>query len=396
MTAKLIASMKDAPAAARVDTLSLLARRGDPSALKTALDAMKDEDVSVRKAAIKAAAAVGKEEAIPALLAALNSKDRGEVETARSALTLIPGEKATAAMVAALETTPPQVRRELLGILAGRGARAHIAALFARTKDEDESVRVAAIGAIGVLGQDPAMAQLLELLVGAKSGGERNAAERAADAICRRSHRDRCAAALLDALPKAELDARCAILRVLGGCGSTKGLAPIRAGIKDADPKVQEAALRGLTRWPDASVAEELLGIAKSAKEQTRRVLALQGYIRLVKLPSKRSNRETIDMYSAAMAAAERPQEKKSILGAVAEIAHMGGLKMALDQLADKEVRAEAEVAIIRLSERLHRIKDPEARKTIAGALMKVIMESDDKRRQKDARRFHDRWYKKK
>jgi len=399
ITRRLVDSMKGAPPAARVDILAQLARRADRVALPAALGAMKDPEKSVRKAAIKAVAAIGKEEVIPTLIAALKTTEPDEQQVASNCLILIPGgEKSTQTIVAALRTAPKEARRALLGVLAARRATAHLAAIFACTKDEDESVRAAALDAVGGLGDAASLPQLLDLLIKAKGGRERDSARNAADAICRRTrNKNRCAEALLAALPKADVPARRALLSVLGGLGSEKGLPPLRAALKDADPGVQDAALRALAeKWPNTRVADDLLGIARSGKKPNQRVIALRGYIRVVGLRSSRPADSTVKMYEQAMSVAEQPAEKKQILSAVAQVQHFDAFKLVVPYLEDEALRAESEAAAIRLSERLRGLRDEKPREQIRQALLKITQTSKEKRRRRDAKRNMDRWYKKK
>ena len=394
MTKSLVASLKDAAPAAKVEALAILARRADKAALPAALEALKDADKAVRKAAIKAVAAIARDEAIPTLIGLLAGPERDERQTAADALVLLPGDKATDTLAAALKTAAVEARRELLGVLAARGAKAKLDAIFACTSDENEGVRSAALDAIGVLGDEKALPRVVGLLVAAK-GGERGAAERAADAICRRSKaRDACADALLAVLPKADVQARCALLRVLGGVGSPKGLDALRSALKDESAEVQEAGVRALARWPSIEVADQLLSLAQTAKDPKHRVLALQGYIRVVGLPSPRSADETLKMYQAALAAAARPEEKKEILGAASELKTPGVLKLVLPCLDDKAIKPEAEAAIVKLSDRLRDLKDAAYRADMRAALAAIAQASESDARRKDAARNMDRWYK--
>ena len=384
---RLIESLQGATPAARADTLGLLARRGDKAALPVALEAAKDADKAVRKAAIKAVAAIGKDEMIPNLIEFLSSKDGDDRRAAADSLILLPGDKATATLVDALKTSTVEARRELLGILAARGAKAHLAAIFACAKDENEGVRVAALDATGALGDDKALPAVLELLLTPK-GGDRAAAERAADSIGRRAtDKDKCADALIPVLLKGDVQAKCGLLRVLGGLGSNRGLDVLRAAIKDENAEIQEAGFRALARWPTVAVADELLSLAQNAKDPKHRVLALQGYIRVVALPNKRTPDETLKMYQAALAAATRPEEKKAILGPVSEIREVGAFRLVAPCLEDRAVRPEAEAAVSRIADRLRDTKDEPARKEIREALMNIVQNSQDDGRRKEATR---------
>lgn len=394
MTDKLLESLKGASPESKAHTIGQLARRGDPSALPAVLEATADPDQGVRKAAIAAAAAVGGLKALPRLVELLGSRDRDAREAAFRAMVTMKAEGLDARLVETMKKAPAPVKAQLLGALAARGARDRLEAVVACASDADEGVRRAALDAIGALDDGKSLPRVVERLMGTDSGGERSAAEKAADAICKRGNRDRCADTLVAALPKAKTEARCALLRCLGTTGSAMALDTLRGALADQDTRVCEAAITALARWPNAAVADQLLALAREGKEAKLRVLALQGYIRLVGLPSRRPVGETLRMYAAAQEVAERPEEKKAILSAVSDSEDPAALKLILPSLRDQAAAREAEAAVVRLADKLHRIKDKAARMQVADALMQVIHGSKDARRRKDARRVLDRWFK--
>jgi len=395
MTRRLLESLKGAEPEARVAILRQLARRRDPVALPAVIEATSDPDKQVRSAAIAAAAAIGRTKALPRLVQLLGSDDRDTREAAARALVTMKAKGLDGRLVEAAKQSPPPIRARVLSVLAARGARDCLPAIVACLADPDTAVRCAALDATGVLDNGKCLPQVVERLVVTDSGTERSAAEKAAEAICKRGDRDRCAETLLAALPKARGEARCAILRCLGAAGSARGLDALKSALAAEDRAVREAAVRALARWPNVAVADQLLALAKEAQEPKLRVIALQGYIRLVGLPTKRPRGETIRMYAAGLQAAERPEEKRAILSALGDSEEPAALKLILPLLRDKAVGAEAGAAIIRLADELRRTKDKAERMRLADALMQVSRDCPDERRRKDARRLLDRYYKK-
>ncbi|MHC4250065.1 MAG: HEAT repeat domain-containing protein, partial [Planctomycetota bacterium] len=96
--------------AEKVDTLKILARRGDAAALGAVLDALKDPDESVQVAAMDAVARLGGAEAVKPLVASLASESRGEREAAQKALTRLRGPGATRAVAGALGEVSGKVK----------------------------------------------------------------------------------------------------------------------------------------------------------------------------------------------------------------------------------------------------------------------------------------------
>jgi len=383
MTRKLLESLKGAEPEARVGILRQLARRRDPVALPAVIEATSDPDKQVRTAAIAAAAAIGATKALPRLVELLGSDDRETREAASRAVVTMKAEGLDRRLVEAAKQSPPPIRARVLSVLAARGARDCLPAIVACLADPDTAVRCAALDATGVLDNGKCLPQVVERLVATASGAERSAAEKAAEAICKRGDRDRCAQTLLAALPKARGEAR------------ARGLDALKSALAAEDRAVREAAVRALARWPNVAVADQLLALAREAQEPKLRVIALQGYIRLVGLPSKRPRGETIRMYAAGLQVAERPEEKRAILSALGDSEEPAALKRILPLLRDKAVGAEAGAAIVRLADELRRTKDKATRMRLADALAQVSRGCPDERRRKDARRLLDRYYKK-
>ena len=382
-TQRWVEEMKKAEPDLRANILSILARRGDALALPAALAALKDKNEIVRRAAISAAVALGQAQGVAPVAALLASASGREREAARQALERIPGEAAVAAMAKLVPSAPAQERCALLDILGKRRAKRHLGVVFAAAGDKDESVRVAAFGALGALEDETALPRLLDLLVKDDTAKVKRAAEKAAASVCARAaDKDKAAEQVLARLKTSDVPSRCALLRVVARTGAGKALEAVRAARKDKNPTVQDAALRAMADWPNVAAAPDLLQIAKGKPKAIQGILALRGYVRLAGL--QRKPKDALRMYEQAMRVAVRPEEKKKVLGGLSNVGQPEALAMALSYLGDAQLKAEAAAATVKLAKALQDKRRSEAR----AALRKVIAEVPKAPAIKEARKI--------
>lgn len=387
ITANWVRRMEGLPPAGRADILAILARRGGPAAEGAVLAAIKDADENVRLAATAAAASFKGDRLVPALLACLASEKGKWRDAARRSLERLGGDEASAAIAAAMPAAAKDVRRDLLAILAARGARGQAAAVLAATKDEDGGVRQAALGALEVLADERQAPDLVALVVKARDDGERSAAEKALGGLCGRMvKKETCVEQILPALAGADPPAKAALIRVLAKAAGPKALDAVRAALKDADATIQEAGVRALSDWPDPAVAPDLLEIAMTAAKQTSQVLALRGYVRLANVPPDRPAAEKLKMYEQAMAAAKRPDEKRLVLGALGEMRLLDALKMAAPLMGDETVKEEAAATVVRIARNLgDDVRKDDAKAEVKAAVTKALQIARNENVRKDA-----------
>ena len=97
------------------------------------------------------------------------------------------GPTVNAAIVAELKQRPkPQIRVELLGVLAARRAVDAVPGILAAAEDADAEVRMAAMAALGQLAGPEHVADMLKGVLKAEPGPEREAAEKAVMFVCNR------------------------------------------------------------------------------------------------------------------------------------------------------------------------------------------------------------------
>ncbi len=355
VTPTLVEAFRSASPAARVLLLGTFAARGDMAAHPTVVGAVASRDERVRVAALEALRHLG--DSSTALLlaqAAAVGNDR-ERQAARRSLDLLRGGDVDPAILAGIEEhADAAVRCELIRSTAARWYRPAIPTLFTAARDPAEPVRVAAFNALGDLVLENHLPELVQRLVDVAGHEARQAAENAvAEAALRVDGVEQRAMPVLAVLESTSGAPKASLIRVLGRIGGGRALGAIRTVRGSVEDEVVDAAVRALANWPDPEVMDDLLDIAQSSPSQTHAVLAVRGYVRLVRLPGEREPLETFRLLEKAMPLAQRPEEKRLVLGALAEVRHVGALRMAESLLDDETLRDEAGVSTLAIARAL-------------------------------------------
>ena len=369
-TAMLAAKLSSVSPSAQVLMLGALADRDDSGSEPAVIAMLKSDDQDVRIAALQALGHVGRRESALPLAQAAAAATGAEQDAARKSLARLRGEGIDEEILATLEGSSPSLRVNLIRALAARQYRVAIPVLLGEARHEDESVRAAAFEALGALASESDAAALVALLVNAEPEAVRDAAIDATVAVCRR---------IEDAVQRAELvlaawdeagpTTRASLVQVLGRVGGPMALDTIRNAVRSADGEVVDAAVHALAKWPSAEVLNDLLDIVQHSENKTHRVLALQGYVRLLGQPSDREPGATVEMYKTAMSRAERTEEQKLVLGGLGQVRHLDALRLTEQYVADESLRAEAEAAVIASARLVAPLHGEEARAAIDNVL---------------------------
>lgn len=143
------------------------------------------------------------------------------------------------------------------------------------------------------------------------------------------------------------------------------------AALADGNAEVRDAAVRSLSEWPDAALAGELLELAHSSADRTHKVLALRDYVRMAG-----TSQNPAAMYAHAMELAERPEDKKLVLGGLGNADSAQALALVEQYLTDEQFQAEAALAAVQIASRLRQNDAATAK----AALKNVIGTAKDQR----------------
>jgi hypothetical protein len=93
---------------------------------------------------------------------------------------------------------------------------------------------------------------------------------------------------------------RASLLQVMGQAGTKEVMPVVLAALGDSNPELVRAAILALTEWPDEQPLRELLAFAGKTATPAHQVLSLRGALKLMELPTNRSNAESVTLLSAA------------------------------------------------------------------------------------------------
>jgi HEAT repeat protein len=366
------------PSDEQVLLIGALADRGDPIALRTITAVAGSPNADVRKAALEAVGKLGDASSAGFLVdAATKSTASNEKNAALNSLKLLRGSAVDDAIVKGMQISKPDIRSALIEVLFDRNAATAVPALLKEAANQDAKVRTAAFRALGRLADKKDLPAMVKLLVDLPGESGRREAERAAVAVSRKisDESSRAESVLVALHDENRASVRCSLLRMLGGIANSKSLEALRAALEETNPQVRDTAIRELANWPDAAATEIVLGIFKNTKDQTHRLLALRGLVRLLALPEAgRSAQKTLEIYSQLLSDARGPDEKKLVLSGLANVSDPKALQLVCGCLDDEAVKAEAALAVVKIAGGICGSYPDQAK----AALQKVIAGSTD------------------
>ncbi len=121
------------------------------------------------------------------------------------------------------------------------------------------------------------------------------------------------------------------------------------ADLQNTDKATREGALAALADWQDGAAVAPLLKAAK-AGDAAQQVTAIRGVVQVLKSSSNLSQAQRVQVYGQALAIASRPEERKMILGALANERGQDAFDLAAGALELPGVQAEASLAVIKIA----------------------------------------------
>jgi HEAT repeat protein len=377
-TRRFAAELRNLPPDAQIGLLAALADRGDRAARLTVLEVIsKSNDDAVAAAAIEALGPLGEAFDVPRLVQLLSSGPKTRRDAARKSLVRLTGEGVPAAIAGQLHESPPGLHVALIEIVASRRALDAVPNLLSAAVDADSSVRAAAMTALGQLAAPEHLPDMLQGVLRAQRGKERDAAERAVALVCNRiMEADKRAEPLLATMKALTGDERIALLPMLGRVGGPAALEEVEAAISDRGAARHDAGIRALCNWPEASIAPRLIVLAQMDEHADHRSLARAALIRVAPLPDKRPPGDKLKLLQQVLAICQRDAEQDQALRRASAIRTVETLRFVIPYL-DKPPHAQAACeAVVELAH--HRgLREPN-KAEFDRALDKVIATSKD------------------
>jgi len=143
------------------------------------------------------------------------------------------------------------------------------------------------------------------------------------------------AAPLLAEMALAGEEEKLALLGTLGRVGGASARRAVEVAIADPDPRRHDAGVRALCNWPDASVAPQLLKLAKTTSDRGERINAVRALMRISVLPDDRTDAQRLDLLKQALSLATREQEYELALDRAKAVRTIESLRFVVPYLDD-------------------------------------------------------------
>ena len=345
------------PAVSQIQLLEALSCYKDEAARSTAVEATKSADQEVRIAALRALEKLGDASLVELLVVHAAQASGEEQQAAQNSLWGLRGKEVDKLILLNLvKMQNPDVQNELIRSVAERRIEEGLELLLARASSSDSRNRLEAIKAIKDIASVADLPRLVELLLTLKEERDRMELASTIAVVAGKDPqpvgRSRAVVAALSSTE--DIHKRCSLFRVLGKIGDDSSLPVLRKALAEENADVKDAAVRALADWPTPTPREDLLQVARTSTDSVHKVLALRAYIQMAGMEPYRSPRMAVQSLQEVLDLA-RPEEKKLILGILPTFAGPEALALAESLLKEKEVEAEAALAIKKIKEALNR-----------------------------------------
>ncbi|MHC4580014.1 MAG: HEAT repeat domain-containing protein [Planctomycetota bacterium] len=282
---------------------------------------------------------LAQDEAVKMVLEILKS---GEQEMQAVAIAMVkdmPGAEVTKALAAELPNLSPTSQVQLLSALGDRGDAAALPAVVTAAGAEDQSVRIAALRALGQLGDDTTVTLLAEAAAGAR-GTEQKAAR---DSLYR-LRGPKVDQTILDAIGTAKVGAKTELITSVGKRNINTGVETLLQTAKDPDRKVRTESFRVLkvVAAPEHLPAlVQLLIEAPSSSDRSECQKTIAAVAHRIEDRNKQAQ-----AVLAALPKVKQTQGRCALLGVLGKIGDNNALPVLVASLKDKN--AEIQTAAIR------------------------------------------------
>ena len=338
--------------ARQLELTAALADRGDRAALPAALALLlASQEPTVRAAAIHAVGSLGSGTEVAVLKTSLAAADP-EKAAARRALTILRGSDVTPLIVEAAKVGEPGLRPTFIDILADRRAVSALPDLLAAAVDGDPAVRTAAMRALARFGGPEQVAGMVQGVLKAAAGGERDEAERSLVTVCTQNPgKEKAAEALLTQFKAADDATKETLLTVLARVGGDGALAIVDGLIADANTGKRKLGLTALAKWPDATVSQRLLDLLGKSQDPTERELLLGTLIRIAPLPDNKLNdKQKLELLEKTMSLCKRDEDRRRVLERANAIRTIETLRFVAPYLDDPNLAEPACLSVVELA----------------------------------------------
>lgn len=155
------------------------------------------------------------------------------------------------------------------------------------------------------------------------------------------------------------------LVTLLSACPTPESLDRIVGLQNESLPALKDAVVSALASWPDSTAWKPLLNVFEASDTPAHRSQALRALLEIQMEENPKATADLALRYAALLKAANSNEEKKMILAALSQAAHPDTLALALSQLDNPAVAADARGAAERIAASLKTTHPEEANKAL-------------------------------
>ena len=334
--------------------LLAIADRSDSAVLPIVQKAAQSSQKDLRITAINLLIRLGDVSCVPVLLEAATKDDAELEKAAMEALIRLPGKDVDADLLARLSKARGKSKQVLIELAGQRQISKALPVVLSSLQDNNDGIRSATIQTLGIVGQAPQAADLVELLQKTNSPGDRESIEKALLAISGRCG-VKCIPHLRPLTQSRDNELHMIGLHALAIVGGPDALAAVKSAIESAAPAVQDEAVRILSTWPnnwpeDSEAGHALLMLATSSEKVSHQVLGLRGYLQYIRGEKKLGNERKVEKIKDVWPYIKRPEEQRQAVSVLGEAPSVSALELLTTLAEDAAITEEAYSAMVRIA----------------------------------------------
>jgi len=354
VTDYLIDLLPRVPNSVKVVILTVLGDKGNKRSFSMIRDQYQSDSESVRIAALKAMSKTGDLTIVNLFAEYASQANKAEADTARQCLYLLQLEGTDERILQGCENAKlsADTRVELIEAVIIREIDAVMPLLFDYTQSEDSGIRKASWKALKKMAGVEHSNKIVKLMLNAKSSDLHRVCGAVLAIGKNPEEKALVSKSVISVLPVASnLSTRSEMIELLGKLGAEEGFDILMKALEAKETKIQNAAIRGLSNWPDARPAKTLCLIAERSDDNTTRSLALRGYLQFTVSDGAIANKTKTQKIKQAFEMSKNTREKKYVLSVLARVEDYSSFQLALQYMNVKELESEAQAAAINIAE---------------------------------------------
>jgi len=387
VASQLLERLKSATPEKKAIVVDILGARNDKDALPEITELAQHpspEAPQLQLAAISALQRMGDQAAVPVLLKIAADQKGDAANAAQQAIVEMRVAEVDSELLR-LITEAPSPSEQIIAINAAveRKAGDVVPKLMDAAASSNSKVAIAAFKALSQTATKEDLQKLLDLTGKLRDLKVIKEAGRTVAAVAKKEAKETATSVKSAYESASSEDIKLAMLGVLGRLGGKDALETLQQAMEKGDEKLKDAAVRALAEFPDPSALDVLMQISANDPSQTHKVLALRGVARLLSSATEGSTAKLLDKARRALELAAGADEKKAVIGAVAELKTTGVLALITPYLNKADLKGETVAAILKQAPIANQINPQKTGEELAS--IQGELSADDQKKLKDA-----------